>query len=311
MQSDQLVIDVSGLSKSFRKSKAVLDVTLQVKQGEILGFLGPNGCGKTTTIRMLSGLLTPETGSGFCMGFDIIKQARQIREHVGYVTQYFSLYEDLTVYENLNFRARLYGMSDYEKRIESVVAIMGFEQRRNQLAKALSGGWKQRLSLAAALLNSPMLLLLDEPNAGVDPSSRRTFWEVVNVLSSRGTTVLLSSHDMSEVERCHRISYMNAGKLMMVGTIDEIISKISLSTWEVFGPNLSLLTRQLRATPGIEQVNPSYNKLRVSSKDAGVLEAAVLPYTKNHNYRWDKVNSGLEDAFIWLTNSVADTRYVK
>jgi len=313
MPDSQWIIDVAGLRKSFGKNQvfAVSDVTIQVKPGEIIGFLGPNGCGKTTTIRMLCGLLAPQGGSGQCLGFDILKQSKQIRQQVGYVTQYFSLYNELSIYENLQFRSRLYGMSDYERKIENVIELMGFDQRRHQLAKTLSGGYKQRLSLAAALLHNPRLILLDEPNAGVDPNSRRTFWEVVNALSARGTTVLLSSHDMSEVERCHRIAYMNAGKIIIVSSITDIIAHVGLTTWQVVGPNLPLLTKQLRVTAGVEQVNPSYDKLHVSSRNADSLEKALRPYIQNSHYKWDRIEPELEDVFIWLTNSIVDTRYAK
>lgn len=312
MIKDDLIIDVSGLSKSFGKGKnAVLDVSLKVRKGEIIGFLGPNGCGKTTTIRMLCGLLTPQTGSGHCMGFDIIKQARNIKNNIGYVTQYFSLYKDMTAYENLTFKAKLYGLIGYQNVVQRIISLLGFEQRQHQLARTLSGGWKQRLSLGTALLHGPLLLLLDEPNAGVDPVARRDFWEIVNELSARGITILLSSHNMDEVERCHRISYMNAGKLVMMGTIPEIIARTNLVSWEVVGNNLSLLTKQLEATPGIEQVNPSFDKLHVSARDADALEKAIAPYMQNSNYKWNKTKTNLEDAFIWLNSRVVDTRYEK
>lgn len=310
MSNDKFVIDVTKLGKSFGQGKvaAVSDVTIQVRPGEIIGFLGPNGCGKTTTIRMLCGLLTPWRGSGQCLGFDIMSQSKQIREQVGYVTQYFSLYDGLSIYENLVFRAQLHGIGDYQK-IESIIELMGFNHRRHQLAKALSGGYKQRLSLAAALLHEPRLILLDEPNAGVDPNARRTFWEIISALSARGTTVLLSSHDMTEVARCHRIAYMSSGKVVMVGAIDDIVAHVGLTTWQVTGPNLPLLIKQLQVTPGVDQVNPSYDRLHVSAKRGDVLEQALQPYLHNPNYKWEKINPELEDVFIWLTNSIIDTRY--
>jgi ABC-2 type transport system ATP-binding protein len=211
----------------------------------------------------------------------------------------------------LNYRARLHGLADYQKVVQRVISLLGFEQRQNQISGTLSGGWKQRLSLGAALLHGPLLLLLDEPTAGVDPSARRDFWEIINGLSARGITILLSSHNMDEVERCHRISYMSAGKVIMIGSIPEIISKTKLTTWEVIGPNLSLLTKQLRVTPGIEQVNPSFDRLHVSARDVTALDKAISPYRKVVHYKWEKTSTSLEDAFIWLNSSIIDTRYAK
>lgn len=298
-----LIIDVKDLSKSFHKKPAVRGLTFQVPRGEVLGFLGPNGTGKTTTIRMLCGLLTPDSGSGHCMGYDIIKETSLIKSQVGYMTQYFSLYKDLTIYENLDFRARLYGLTDQKKQITELMDKLDLARRQNQIARTLSGGWKQRLALAAAVLHQPLLLLLDEPTAGVDPNARRDFWELLHGLASEGTTILLSTHNMDEVERCHRIIYMSQGKVLAQGGLKEILSQVNLTTWEVKGPNLPLLTRQLEALPAVGLVTTFYSTLHVSSDDSVALEQAIAPYVKNPNYQWQLTHSSLDDIFIWLTKT--------
>ncbi len=303
------MIDVQNLSKSFHKQPAVLNVSLQVPSGIIYGFLGPNGTGKTTTIRMLCGLLTPDSGTGHCLGYDILKESREIKSHVGYMPQYFSLYKDLTVLENLDLRGKLYGLTRRKKSIEKVMDQLELGPRRNQVSGTLSGGWKQRLSLAAALLHNPLLLLLDEPTAGVDPISRRNFWELINRLSVEGVTALLSSHNMDEVERCHQIAYMAYGKLIMSGTVTEIIQQVDLITYEVTGPNLPLLTRQLEVIPGIDLVSTYYDVLHICGTDVESLEKAIAPFKKHPQYRWDLIDTRLEDVFIWLVSQTKDSRY--
>lgn len=240
-----LAIDVKGLSKSFAGKPAVIDLALQVRRGEIFGFLGPNGSGKTTTIRMLCGLLTADTGSGQCLGYDIIKQADGIRTHVGYMTQQASLYDELTIYENLDFVGRVFGVPQRKERIQQTLVDLGLEQRQKQFAGTLSGGWKHRLGLAMALLHEPQLLLLDEPTAGVDPKSRREFWDQIHLLSARGITTLVSTHYMDEAERCHRLGYIAYGHLLAHGTPEEIIQQCRLATkddpryhWAPGRPNL-------------------------------------------------------------------------
>ena len=223
------VIDVKNLSKTFGQHKAVVDFSLAIKQGEILGFLGPNGSGKTTTIRMLCGLLTPTSGSGTCLGYDLITHTDKIKKRVGYMTQQFSLYPDLTVYENLDFAGRLYGVKDREAQIESALDELGLRERKNQLAGTLSGGWKQRLALFAALLHQPDLLLLDEPTAGVDPKARREFWDTIQSLSARGVTVLVSTHYMDEAMRCTRLAYIDRGDLITTGKPTAVIDQLKLS----------------------------------------------------------------------------------
>lgn len=305
------IIDVHDLSKTFHGQPAVLNVSFQISPGEIFGFLGPNGAGKTTTIRMLCGLIKPTSGYGHCLGYDIIKQTREIKAHVGYMTQYFSLYNDLTVFENLNFRAKLYGLTDRCKKIEKVMDLVDIKVRKNQQASKLSGGWKQRLSLAAAILHEPLLLLLDEPTAGVDPISRRGFWELVNRLSSEGITILLSSHNMDEVERCHRLAYIAYGQLTMSGTVSEIIQQVGLKTYEVNGPNLPLLAKQLYAIPEIELVTIYCSGLHVCSTNLEAMNAATESFRKHPKYEWKLVCTRLEDVFIWLGSQIKETRYVK
>lgn len=303
MEKKNLIIDVHHLSKSFGGIPAVVDINLQVNHGEIFGFLGPNGSGKTTTIRMLCGLLTPDSGSGTCLGYDIIKESKKIKQHTGYIPQFFGLYKKLTVYENIMFMAELYGITNRKQKIKNIMQQLDLTSRQNQLAGTLSGGWKQRLALAAALIHEPFLLLLDEPTASVDPESRREFWELMHNLSAEGMTILLSSHNMDEVERCKRIAYIYKGQLLLSGKIKEIVNNLGLKTWRVTGTNLNLLTKQLHATEGIDQVITFFNSLHVSSRNADELDNAVKPYLNNPNFTWEVIESSLDDAFIWLSRN--------
>lgn len=312
MQSPDLIIDVKDLSKSFREKPAVVGLTFQVKRGEVLGFLGPNGTGKTTTIRMLCGLLKPDSGSGTCMGYDILRESALIKSQVGYMTQYFSLYKELTIFENLDFRARLYGLKNRKKQVARIMEQLDLTPRKNQLAKTLSGGWKQRLALAAAVLHQPLLLLLDEPTAGVDPNARRDFWELLHGLAAEGTTILLSTHNMDEVERCQRIIYMSQGKILAQGNFQDIVTEVDLTTWEVAGPNLPLLTKQLEALSSVGLVTTFYSTLHVSGTDPVALEQAIAPYRKNPSFRWQLTHSSLDDIFIWLTKTRSEySRHAK
>ena len=220
-----IAIDVHGLTKSFDGRVVVRDLSMQVKRGSIYGFLGPNGSGKTTTIRMLCGLLTPDKGEGTCLGYDIRTDADKIKLNVGYMTQRFSLYQDLSVRENLEFVARLYGLVDPVKAARAMIKRLGLDGREAQLAGSLSGGWKQRLALGACTLPNPKLLLLDEPTAGVDPKARREFWNEIHALAAEGLTVLVSTHYMDEAERCHEIAYIAYGELLTHGTVDEVVEQ--------------------------------------------------------------------------------------
>ncbi len=301
MNHSELIIDVKYLAKSFHDKPAVVDVSLQVGQGEIFGFLGPNGSGKTTTIRMLCGLLTPDNGSGTCMGYDVLTQARLIKQHLGYIPQIFGLYKHLSVYENLILIAELYGIPNKIKKINHVMEQLDLTSRKNQVSGTLSGGWKQRLSLAAALIHDPLLLLLDEPTANVDPKSRSEFWELMQILAMEGMTILLSSHNMDEIGRCNRIAYICNGRLLMEGDINKIITEINLITWEVKGTNILLLAKQLKAIPTIDQVVIFFDRLHVSSQDHAALEQAILPYINNPHFEWKIIETSLEDMFVWLS----------
>src|SRR5207302_11317423 len=221
--------------------------------GEIYGFLGPNGSGKTTFIRMLCGLLRADEGSGTCLGFDVITESESIKRHVGYMTQRFSFYEDLSIAENLDFVARMYELKDRTAAVQRSLEGLGLRDRQQQLAGELSGGWKQRLALAACLLHEPKLLLLDEPTAGVDPKARRDFWEQIHQLAAKGLTFLITTHYMDEAERCHRLAYIAYGNLLTHGTVADVIDHVGLTTWTVSGPDLLELVEQLRGQPGIQQ----------------------------------------------------------
>lgn len=301
LSDDNLIIDVHHLQKSFKGQMAVKDISLQVKRGEIFGFLGPNGSGKTTTIRMLCGLLTPDGGNGNCLGYNILTESKSIKKHVGYIPQYFSLYKSLTVYENILLIAEIYGITDRKEKVIDLLDKLGLLSRKDQISGTLSGGWKQRLSLACALIYEPFLLLLDEPTASVDPKSRRDFWQIMHELSAEGITILLSSHNMDEVQRCHRIAYVYFGTLLMTGTINDIIENVNLATWQVKGSNLTLLAKQLEATPGVDQVIPFFDTLHVSSKDHDALNKAIYPLMNKGTYSWQPAESTLDDVFIWLS----------
>jgi len=301
-----IAIDVKDLSKSFDGRKVVHELSMRVKRGTIYGFLGPNGSGKTTTIRMLCGLLTPDRGEGTCLGYDIRRDADKIKRQVGYMTQRFSLYQDLSVRENLEFVARLYGVADVRGTAREMIRRLGLSGREEQLAGALSGGWKQRLALGACTLPNPQLLLLDEPTAGVDPKARRDFWNEIHALAGEGLTVLVSTHYMDEAERCHEIAYIAYGHLLAHGTVDEVIAKSQLTTYTVTGDDLQFLSEQLTGKPGIDMVAPFGTSLHVSGRDQAALEATIAPWRDNSALRWQKSEPSLEDVFIELMGRSKD-----
>ena len=301
-----IVIDVHGLTKSFDGRAVVRDLSLQVKRGTIYGFLGPNGSGKTTTIRMLCGLLTPDSGEGRCLGYDIRRDADKIKRRVGYMTQRFSLYQDLSVRENLEFVARLYGLADPRAAARDMINRLGLSGREGQLAGELSGGWKQRLALGACTLPSPQLLLLDEPTAGVDPKARRDFWNEIHALAADGLTVLVSTHYMDEAERCHEIAYIAYGYLLTHGTVEEVIARSALSTYTVTGDDLHVLQDQLAGKPGVDMVAPFGTSLHVSGRDRAALEAAIAPWREHKELHWQHSEPSLEDVFIELMTRSKD-----
>ena len=292
-------IDVQGLNKSFSGRRVVKDVALQIEQGHITGFLGPNGSGKTTTLRMLCGLLTPDSGSGEVLGLAFPDEAAAIKRQTGYMTQRFSLYEDLTIEENLAFIARVYGLDRVAARVDDQLEKLGLQHRRKQLAGQLSGGWKQRLALAAAVMHEPKLLLLDEPTAGVDPQARRDFWDEIHRLAEEGLTVLVSTHYMDEAERCHDIAYIFNGELIARGAGEELIAQSGLVTFEAEGPRADRLAGELAVKPGVEMVAPFGTELHVSGTDRAALEAAIQPFRRDP-WRWTEVPPSLEDVFIHL-----------
>jgi ABC-2 type transport system ATP-binding protein len=300
---ESLVIDVRGVTKSFAGKVVVDALDMQVRRGEIYGFLGPNGSGKTTFIRMLCGLLRPDSGAGTCLGFDIVRESERIKPLVGYMAQHFSLYEDLSVQENLGFMARMYGVSDPSAAAQAAMDRMGLNRYRDRLAGQLSGGWKQRLALASCLIHSPRVLLLDEPTAGVDPKARRDFWEEVHALTGEGVTALISTHYMDEAERCHRLAYIAWGKLLATGTAEEIVASRGLASWAVSGGDPVALGRELAALPGVEQVIPFGLVLRVSGRDAALLERGLAPF-RQRGVAVERVPSSLEEAFISLMTGV-------
>ena len=292
-----LVIDVRGMTKSFGDKTVVKGLDMQVRQGEIYGFLGPNGSGKTTFIRMLCGLLRPDAGSGTALGLDIVTQAEAIRPNVGYMAQRFSLYEDLTVRENLEFMARLYGVPGGARAAREQMERTGLGRFERHLAGKLSGGWKQRLALAACTLHKPRLLLLDEPTAGVDPGARRDFWDQVHALAAQGVTALISTHYMDEAERCHRLAYIAYGDLLARGTAEDLVRGAGLTTWSVAGDDLPALTESLKDRDGIDQVVAFGNTLHVSALDRAALARARDAHP---GHAWREVETSLEEVFIHL-----------
>jgi ABC-2 type transport system ATP-binding protein len=304
--ASDIAINVHGLTKSFGDRVVVRDLSMQVKRGTIYGFLGPNGSGKTTTIRMLCGLLTPDKGDGTCLGYDIRTEADKIKLHVGYMTQRFSLYQDLSVRENLEFVARLYCLPDPVGAARAMIQRLGLQGREEQLAGSLSGGWKQRLALGACTLPNPKLLLLDEPTAGVDPKARREFWNEIHALAADGLTVLVSTHYMDEAERCHEIAYIAYGELLVHGTVDEVIEHSALHTYNVSGADLNGLLHELDGKPGVDMVAPFGTSLHVSGRDATALEAAIARYRDMPGMTWEKSEPSLEDVFIDLMSRARD-----
>jgi ABC-2 type transport system ATP-binding protein len=303
-----LAIDVQGLNKSFGAKHVVRDFSLQVKRGEIYGFLGPNGSGKTTSIRMLCGLLRPDSGRGIVLGHDVVADTPAIKREVGYMTQRFSLWEDLTIRENLEFVARMYGMKDRRAAVRQALNDLNLLQRENQLAGTLSGGWKQRVALAACMLHRPQLLLLDEPTAGVDPQARRDFWEEIHGLAARGISVLVSTHYMDEAERCHRLAYILSGRLLATGTPEELLHLFALATWEVSGASeaLARLAPRLHGREGISHVTAFGNTLHVTGEAEAALERAIAPFRDEAGLRWRPASATLEDVFIHLMQTTAE-----
>ena len=302
----KLAIDVHGINKYYGDKHVVRDLSLKVREGEIFGFLGPNGSGKTTSIRMLCGLLTPNSGAGQCLGYDVLTESDEIKRLVGYMTQKFSLWEDLTIGENLNFIARMFGIIKRQEAVRTALEKLGLEGRRDQLAGTLSGGWKQRLSLASCLMHSPKLLLLDEPSAGVDPKARRDFWEEIHHLSASGITVLVSTHYMDEAERCHRLAYIAYGSILASGTPEEVVLMQNMITWAVSGEDIQRYSDAFRKITGVEQVATFGSVLHVSSEAESSPGPRIEEFCVQHGLSVKPAQPSLEDVFIRLMNRTRD-----
>jgi ABC-2 type transport system ATP-binding protein len=301
--TDPAIIETDHLSRRFGDRVAVADVSLEVRRGEIFGVLGPNGAGKSTTIRMLCGILDPSSGSGRVVGFDLATEAEKIKERIGYMTQRFSLYEDLTVVENITFFAGIYGVPRARRRarIDQVIEQLGIGDRRTQISGTLSGGWKQRVALASATIHEPPLLFLDEPTAGVDPVSRRAFWDQIHTIASAGTTVLLTTHYMDEAERCHRLAFIFRGRLLDTGTPDEVVGRRGLRVGELEAQRSVEAAAALRAHPDVDEVAHYGHLLRVATRGGAdpeaVARAAFAPLgIPVERYRPSRVT--VEDAFV-------------
>ena len=306
MTNTETVIDVKGLTKKYGDKTVVDDFDLQVPRGAVYGFLGPNGSGKTTTIRMVCGLLVPNSGSGTCLGFDVINESTDIKKRVGYMTQKFSLWEDLTIRENLEFVARMYQVENRDAVVDDALDDLGLSARAHQLAGSLSGGWKQRLALAACMLHNPDLLLLDEPTAGVDPKARREFWDTIHVLADRGVTILVSTHYMDEAVQCDYIAYIAYGRKLIDAPSDELVDQVGLHTWRVEGRGLAALTKKLDGVSGVEHIARFGTALHISGLDKEALKNAVEPYFNEQNLTWIERKPGLEEVFIHLMSGSED-----
>ena len=296
----QPAIDVHDLRKNFGPRKVVEGLSLQVAPGEICGFLGANGSGKTTTIRMLCGLLTPDGGGGTCLGLDLLHESTSIRRQIGYMTQRFSFYDDLTVRENLNFVARIYEMAGRGEAVDAIMKRMALDDRKDQLAGELSGGWKQRLALAACVLHRPKLLLLDEPTAGVDAKARREFWDLIHDMAGEGLTVLVSTHYMDEAARCKRIVYLSDGRLVVQGTPEEVAHRSGLITFEATLPDPDGAARKLRTAPGVEAAAVFGSAVHIAGMDRGALQSAIAAFDAGAASSWHEVEPQLEDVFIHM-----------
>lgn len=306
MNEVEIVIDVKGLTKIYGDKKVVDDFDLKVPKGAVYGFLGPNGSGKTTTIRMVCGLLTPNSGSGTCLGYDVISESSEIKKRVGYMTQKFSLWEDLTIRENLEFVARMYQVKNRNVKVDDALEELGLSARSNQMAGSLSGGWKQRLALAACMLHDPDLLLLDEPTAGVDPKARREFWDTIHVLADRGVTILVSTHYMDEAVQCDYIAYIAYGRKLIDAPSGDLVEQVGLHTWRVEGKDLSALRKKLETTDGVGDVARFGTALHVSGLNKETLKSAVEPYFDDKTMTWVEQKAGLEEVFIHLMTGSED-----
>lgn len=301
-----VVIDVQNLTKRYGDKVVVDQLSMQVRRGEIYGFLGPNGSGKTTSIRMMCGLLTPDGGEGHTLGYDVVTEAPAIRRRVGYMTQRFGLYEDLSIRENLEFIGRMYRMDRRRERVDASLERLSLTGRQKQLAGSLSGGWKQRLALAACMLHEPEVLLLDEPTAGVDPTARRDFWNEIHTLAAHGITVLVSTHYMDEAERCHRLGYIAYGRLLANGTPRDLVASANFVTRMLSGPDTAALTHEIEARPGVSMVTRLAEGLRISGPDHAALDAALAPWQLQPNLVWSPTTPTLEEVFIHLSRQATD-----
>jgi ABC-2 type transport system ATP-binding protein len=309
----ETIIETRSLSRRFGSLIAVRDVSLQVTRGEIFGVLGPNGAGKSTTIRMLCGILDPSGGAGTVVGYDIATQAERIKERIGYMTQRFSLYEDLSVYENLWFYAGIYGVARSRRRarVEQVLERSGLGARRKQIAGTLSGGWKQRVALASATIHEPPLLFLDEPTAGVDPVSRREFWEQIHTLAAEGTSVLLTTHYMDEAERCHRLAFIFRGQVLDVGTPEQIVERRALRALELELERPREAAELLRRQPEVDEVAHYGHVLRLTTRRGVEPEPFVRRLLESRGMLIKSANSSrvsVEDAFVSMVREDEEGR---
>ncbi len=302
-----LAVSVRDLTKRYGPRTVVDHIALDLAPGRICGFLGPNGSGKTTTLRMICGLLIPDAGSGSVLGMDLLRDRLRIKAQIGYMTQRFGLFEDLTIRENLRFVADVHGLADARAAVDAALDRLGLMTRADQLAGSLSGGWKQRLALAACVLHNPRILLLDEPTAGVDPQARRDFWDQIHALAADGVTVLVSTHYMDEAERCHDIAYIAYGRMLARGTATRNIAASGLFALTGTGPNADRLAHVLQRQPGVDTAAAFGATIHVCGRDPAALRAAVATFP---DVRWADAEPTLEDVFIDLMRTAPDNSVI-
>lgn len=304
--ANENIINVVGLSKTFNEKLVVNNVSLSVKKGEVFGFLGPNGSGKTTTIRMLCGLLTPDAGVGTCLGYDILTESYKIKQHIGYMTQNYSFYKDLSVEENLNFFASVYGLDDKKNRVKKIIEEHDLTEYKAVLTGNLSGGWKQRTALAACLLHNPKVLLLDEPTSGIDPIARRIFWDKIHSLSEQGITTLMTTHYMDEAERCTNLAYIAYGDILIQGNVDDVIAATNLVTWNISGNVTTSLLQVIKKISGVTQASLFGRQIHACGFDIKLIEKGLAKLSEQYGFKYNLIDSTLEDAFISLVSRDLD-----
>ncbi len=302
MNTNNIAVKVENLEKKFGNFIAVNRINFEVSKGEIFGFLGPNGAGKSTTIRMLCGILMPTSGKGTVIGFDIMRQQEEIKQHIGYMSQKFSLYDDLTVGENIDFYGGIYKVPNINIRKEEVLKEARLENARNRLTATLAGGWKQRLALVCSLMHHPKMVFLDEPTSGVDPITRRSFWDTIKNLAKSGVTVFVTTHYMDEAENCNRMALIYKGNIIALGTPNEMKTKLMKDhILEIKVSNSEVWAEKLRSLEVVKETALFGSSIHAVVKDASLAKLAIEEFFKKEkvkDYSINEILPSLEDVFV-------------